>query len=98
MEARFRRAGGRIHLGQGIDRVELADGRVAAIHVGGGRRDCRTVVSTAPIQYVPRLVPGWTQPIVVGRHAFGDQYKATHFKFPTKGTLSIKRTVQPSPG
>jgi len=39
---------------------------------------------------VPRLVPGWTQPIVVGRHAFGDQYKATDFKFPGKGTLSIK--------
>ncbi|WP_062117006.1 NADP-dependent isocitrate dehydrogenase [Aureimonas sp. AU40] len=39
---------------------------------------------------VPRLVPGWTQPIVVGRHAFGDQYRATDFKFPGKGTLSIK--------
>src|SRR5262245_11253066 len=39
---------------------------------------------------VPRLVPGWTQPIVIGRHAFGDQYKATDFKFPGKGTLSIK--------
>ena len=39
---------------------------------------------------VPRLVPGWTQPIIVGRHAFGDQYKATDFKFPSKGTLSIK--------
>jgi isocitrate dehydrogenase len=39
---------------------------------------------------VPRLVPGWTQPIVIGRHAFGDQYKATDFKFPTAGTLSIK--------
>ncbi|WP_089174722.1 NADP-dependent isocitrate dehydrogenase [Bosea sp. AS-1] len=39
---------------------------------------------------VPRLVPGWTKPIVVGRHAFGDQYRATDFKFPTKGTLSIK--------
>jgi isocitrate dehydrogenase len=39
---------------------------------------------------VPRLVPGWTQPIVVGRHAFGDQYKATDFRFPGKGTLSIK--------
>ncbi len=39
---------------------------------------------------VPRLVPGWTQPIVVGRHAFGDQYKATDFTFPGKGTLSIK--------
>ena len=39
---------------------------------------------------VPRLVPGWTQPIVVGRHAFGDQYKATDFKFPSKGVLTIK--------
>lgn len=39
---------------------------------------------------VPRLVPGWTQPIIVGRHAFGDQYRATDFKFPGKGTLSIK--------
>ena len=39
---------------------------------------------------VPRLVPGWTQPIVVGRHAFGDQYRATDFKFPGKGSLTIK--------
>jgi isocitrate dehydrogenase, NADP-dependent, eukaryotic type len=39
---------------------------------------------------VPRLVPGWTQPIVVGRHAFGDQYRATDFKYPGKGKLSIK--------
>ena len=39
---------------------------------------------------VPRLVPGWTQPIIVGRHAFGDQYKATDFLFPGKGKLSIK--------
>jgi len=39
---------------------------------------------------VPRLVPGWTQPIIVGRHAFGDQYRATDFKFPSKGTLTIK--------
>ncbi|OYX31098.1 MAG: isocitrate dehydrogenase [Caulobacterales bacterium 32-69-10] len=39
---------------------------------------------------VPRLVPGWTQPIVVGRHAYGDQYKATDFKVPGKGKLTIK--------
>ena len=39
---------------------------------------------------VPRLVPGWTQPIIVGRHAFGDQYKATDFRFAGKGTLTIK--------
>ena len=41
---------------------------------------------------VPRLVPGWTDPIVVGRHAFGDQYRATDFKVPGKGKLSIKWT------
>uniref|UniRef100_UPI0035CFD0C4 NADP-dependent isocitrate dehydrogenase n=1 Tax=Bartonella sp. AA83SXKL TaxID=3243439 RepID=UPI0035CFD0C4 len=39
---------------------------------------------------VPRLVPNWTKPIIIGRHAFGDQYKATDFKFPGKGKLSIK--------
>ncbi|OJY26239.1 MAG: isocitrate dehydrogenase [Rhodobacterales bacterium 65-51] len=39
---------------------------------------------------VPRLVPGWTQPIVVGRHAFGDQYRATDFLFPGKGKLTMK--------
>jgi isocitrate dehydrogenase len=39
---------------------------------------------------VPRLVPGWTQPIIVGRHAFGDQYKATDFKVPGKGRLTVK--------
>jgi isocitrate dehydrogenase len=39
---------------------------------------------------VPRLVPGWTQPIVVGRHAFGDQYRATDFRFPGKGVLTMK--------
>ncbi|MCG5233534.1 NADP-dependent isocitrate dehydrogenase [Xanthobacter oligotrophicus] len=38
---------------------------------------------------VPRLVPGWTKPIVVGRHAFGDQYRATDFKVPGKGTLTV---------
>jgi isocitrate dehydrogenase len=41
---------------------------------------------------VPRLVPGWTKPIIIGRHAYGDQYRATDFKFPTAGTLSIKFT------
>ena len=41
---------------------------------------------------VPRLVPGWTQPIIVGRHAFGDQYKATDFKVPGKGTLKVTFT------
>ena len=41
---------------------------------------------------VPRLVPGWTKPIVIGRHAYGDQYRATDFKFPTAGTLTLKFT------
>ena len=39
---------------------------------------------------VPRLVPGWTHPIVIGRHAFGDQYRATDFVVPGKGKLTIK--------
>jgi isocitrate dehydrogenase len=39
---------------------------------------------------VPRLVPGWTRPIVIGRHAYGDQYRATDFRFPGKGKLTIK--------
>ena len=39
---------------------------------------------------VPRLVPGWTQPIIIGRHAYGDQYRATDFRFPGKGTITIK--------
>jgi isocitrate dehydrogenase len=59
---------------------------------------------------VPRLVPGWTQPIIIGRHAYGDQYRATDFRFPGKGRLSIKfvgddgKTIEhevfhsPSPG
>ncbi len=42
------------------------------------------------ISNVPRLVPGWTQPIVIGRHAFGDQYRATDMLFPGKGRLSMK--------
>ena len=39
---------------------------------------------------VPRLVPGWTQPIEIGRHAFGDQYRATDMKFPGPGKLTMK--------
>ncbi len=42
-------------------------------------------------QNIPRLVPGWTQPIIIGRHAFGDQYRATDFIVPGKGTLSVFR-------
>jgi isocitrate dehydrogenase len=45
---------------------------------------------------IPRLVPGWTKPIVIGRHAFGDQYRATNFKVPGPGTLTL--TFTPSDG
>nr|WP_306267499.1 NADP-dependent isocitrate dehydrogenase [Pararhizobium sp. IMCC3301] len=50
------------------------------------------VVFREPIicENVPRLVPGWTQPLVIGRHAFGDQYRATDFQVPGKGKLSMK--------
>ncbi len=50
------------------------------------------VIFRQPIicENVPRLVPGWTKPIVVGRHAFGDQYRATDFRFPGPGKLTIK--------
>lgn len=44
------------------------------------------------ISNVPRLVPGWTKPIIIGRHAHGDQYKATDFKVPGKGTVTITWT------
>ena len=68
------------------------------------------VVFREPIicKNVPRLVPGWTKPIIIGRHAFGDQYRATDLKFPGKGTLTMKfvgddgtvieREVYKSPG
>jgi isocitrate dehydrogenase len=45
---------------------------------------------------VPRLIPGWTQPIVIGRHAFGDQYRATEMKVPGKGKLTMR--FQPEGG
>ncbi len=48
------------------------------------------------ISNIPRLVPGWNKPIIVGRHAFGDQYKATDFKVPSAGTLTM--TFEPADG
>ena len=48
------------------------------------------------ISNIPRLVPGWTKPIVVGRHAFGDQYRATDVKIPGKGSLTL--TFTPADG
>ncbi|SDY68230.1 isocitrate dehydrogenase (NADP) [Amycolatopsis xylanica] len=46
------------------------------------------------IQNIPRLVPGWTKPIIIGRHAHGDQYKATNFKVPGAGTLTMTYTPE----
>ncbi len=48
------------------------------------------------ISNIPRLVPGWNKPIIIGRHAFGDQYRATDFRFEGKGTLTI--SFQPEDG
>ncbi|QWT23976.1 NADP-dependent isocitrate dehydrogenase [Subtercola sp. PAMC28395] len=48
------------------------------------------------ISNIPRLVPGWNKPIIIGRHAFGDQYKATDFRFEGKGTLTL--SFQPEEG
>ena len=64
----------------------------------GSRPTARSATSSAAtifrepivISNVPRLIPGWTDPIVVGRHAFGDQYKATDFLVPGPGKLTIK--------
>src|ERR1700682_3912271 len=44
------------------------------------------------IKNVPRLVPGWTKPIIIGRHAFGDQYRADHFKVDRPGTFTVTFT------
>jgi protoporphyrinogen oxidase len=57
MEAFIRERGGRIHLKSRIERVDVVDGKVSGIVVGGESIPCGTVISTAPIQYVPRLVP-----------------------------------------
>ncbi|MCZ2822404.1 NADP-dependent isocitrate dehydrogenase [Modestobacter sp. VKM Ac-2977] len=54
------------------------------------------VIFREPIimENVPRLVPGWTKPIIIGRHAFGDQYRATDFTFPSAGTLKVVFTPE----
>ncbi|QZY53086.1 NADP-dependent isocitrate dehydrogenase [Leucobacter tenebrionis] len=44
------------------------------------------------ISNIPRLVPGWNKPIIIGRHAFGDQYRATDFRFQGEGTLTVEFT------
>jgi protoporphyrinogen oxidase len=58
MESFIMTRGGRIHLKSGIDKVETSDGKVTHIIINGETKTCDTVISTAPIQYVPRMVPG----------------------------------------
>lgn len=58
MEGFIMARGGRIHLNRGIERVDVTDGRVSGIVVAGEKQPCQAVISTAPIQYLPRLVPG----------------------------------------
>jgi len=43
---------------------------------------------------IPKLVPSWTDPVIIGRHAFGDQYRATDFKVPGKGKMEVKWTAE----
>jgi isocitrate dehydrogenase len=76
------------------------EGRVKEFHLkemwrspnGTIRNILGGVIFREPIicKNVPRLVPGWTKPIIIGRHAYADQYRATDFKFPASGTLSLK--------
>ena len=76
------------------------EGRVKEFHLkemwrspnGTIRNILGGVIFREPIicKNVPRLVPGWTRPIIIGRHAYADQYRATDFKFPASGTLSLK--------
>src|SRR3546814_1124376 len=53
-----------------------------------------TLFRSIIISNIPRLVPGWNKPIIIGRHAFGDQYKATDFRFEGEGTLSKRKSVR----
>jgi isocitrate dehydrogenase len=78
------------------------EGRVKEFHLkqmwpspnGTIRNILGGVIFREPIicRNVPRLVPGWTKPIIIGRHAYADQYRATDFKFPNSGTLTLKYT------
>jgi isocitrate dehydrogenase len=90
----------RVGVGVKCATITPDEGRVEEFHLkkmwkspnGTIRNILGGVIFREPIicRNVPRLVPGWTKPIVVGRHAFGDQYRATDFKVPGKGKLSIK--------
>ena len=79
------------HARRGAGRRSSASRRCGSRPNGTIRNILGGVIFREPIicTNVPRLVPGWTQPIVIGRHAFGDQYRATDFKVPGKGTLTI---------
>jgi len=96
------------HFGVGVKCATITpdEARVAEFHLksmwrspnGTIRNELDGTVFREPIicRNIPKLVPGWTQPIVIGRHAFGDQYRATDFVVPGAGVLKISFT--PSDG
>src|SRR5215467_13155616 len=74
-----------------IDAAEATKRVGVAVKCATIRNILGGVIFREPIicKNVPRLVPGWTKPIIIGRHAYGDQYRATDFKVPGKGKLSL---------
>ena len=92
--ARRRRQVRHDHAGRGAGRGVRPEEDVALARTGRSATSsaASSSASRSSCPNVPRLVPGWTKPIVVGRHAFGDQYRATDFRFPGEGTLTITFT------
>ena len=79
------------HPGRGAGEGVPSQGDVEVARTAPSATSWAASIFREPIicKNVPRLVPGWTQPIVIGRHAYGDQYRATDFMVPGKGRLTI---------
>jgi isocitrate dehydrogenase len=94
---------GRVGVGVKCATITPDEARVAEFHLkkmwkspnGTIRNILGGVIFREPIicKNVPRLVPGWTKPIIIGRHAYGDQYRATDFRIPRAGKLSVVFTA-----
>src|SRR5215475_3208093 len=82
------------HYDLGIEHRDATDDQVTVDAANAIKRHGGGVIFREPIvmSNVPRLVPNWTKPIVVGRHAHGDQYKASDFVVPGPGTVTITYT------
>jgi isocitrate dehydrogenase len=76
----------------GVEKRDETDDQITIGNILGGTVFRKPIIC----KNVPRLVPGWTKPVVIGRHAFGDQYRATDFIVPGKGKLTM--TFQPEDG